>query len=134
MGLSKAAIFMVVTLLGAIVIGVFLVLSELLYAEIDELSLCPLWYKTGLFISLLVTILGIVGSAIFKNKNNTYFTELIIEVILFLLGGICLFFAIIENEKFIYDVIICLGGAFMAIAISCGIATAIGYSKNPKIN
>lgn len=72
--------------IGSLILTASLILSEIYYPEIDELSLTPVWYQIMLYGSLLVLFGGIITTFIFKNRSNTLKVELLIEAIAFIVG------------------------------------------------
>lgn len=54
------------TLIGSINVGIGILLSELAYPNIDEFTSCPIGYQIYFYISIGVSLLGIVMSILFK--------------------------------------------------------------------
>lgn len=126
-------LFMAVVLIGALGVGVCILLSELLFPDIDEFSGCPFWYRLTMYFSILVAVGGIVGCIFTKNQSNTRMSEFYIELA-FLGAGffLCVFFALLRDESYRNNVLICVGGALCSVGLFCGIGTLIGLSKKPK--
>ncbi len=128
-----AIISQVLILLGALGVGVMLILSELLYPSIEEFSLCPPWYRAAMYVSLFVITIGIVGCAFFKNRRNTSKDEFHVALIIFLIGfSLSIGFALARNEAYWKDVVICIGGALCSVGLFSGIGSLIGLLK--KLN
>lgn len=126
-------ISMVIVFIGALGVGVALLLSEILYPQIEDLFACPVWYQTFLYASFLIAVAGLVGCGYTKDRRNTTKLELRIEVVLFLLGlTIEVICALARTESYVLNVFICIGGAISSIGFFCGIGGLIGRFKKPK--
>lgn len=131
-----ARIFSWVTLIGSFSLGVGIMLSELVYPEIEELSLCPLWYRIFLLASLIVSSIGAVGCAIFKKTDDVelkaiYKKETNRSFALTVIGIILMFVvAFSEEESKKYDLIITVGGAVCSIGFFSWIGSAIGVDRS----
>lgn len=126
-------VFMVIVFIGALCVGVGLLLSEILFPQIEELFKCPIWYQVFLYLSFAIAISGIVGCAFTKNRQNTTKFEWNIELALFL-GGFALeiFCALARTESYVLNVFICIGGAISSVGFFCGIGSLIGRLRKPK--
>ena len=80
-------------------LGLFLVISDTLYPNVDSLFEKPLYLKILLLLSPIIITLGLVLSAIFINKDTTKIVELIIEVVGIDLGIILMLCCLIRNES-----------------------------------
>lgn len=128
-----ALLFMLIVFIGAMAIGVLLLLSEMLFSDINEFSLCPLWYQITMYVSLFVVIGGLIGCGFTKNRLNTTGNELVTYIILFFFGfAISIYFGLWRTEAFWKDILICIGGAISSVGLFCGIASFIGLSKKSK--
>lgn len=132
-----AALFTAMTVIGALCVGVALILSETLYPEIEELENCPAWYVNFLSISAASATVGAFCCAIFKRANNC--RELIyyrkaqkIEIALLLIGFLTMCAALSKTESRVYDVIICCGGAFAALGLFTFIGTSLSIEASKK--
>lgn len=127
-------IFMAIVLVGSIGIGVLILLSEILYAEILNFFACPMWYQIALYVLLFIIACGIVGCIFSRNKQNTTKIEVRIELAVFWIGFIfMLIFAFMRDSR-INDMLICVGGAICAVGFFCGIGGVIGTLKKSKRN
>ncbi len=131
------ALFTIMTIIGALCIGIALILSETLYPEIEELENCPSWYINFLCISTIAATIGTLCCAIFKRANNC--RELIfyrktqkIEIALLLIGFMAMCTALSDNESRIGDIIICFGGAFAALGLFTFIETSLSIEASKK--
>lgn len=130
---TLAIVSQVIVLVGALGVGVMLILSELLYPSIEEFSQCPVWYRVVMYVSLFVVTIGIVGCAFFKNRRNSTKKEFHIELTIFLIGlFLCIVFALARNEAYWKDVVICIGGMLCSVGLFTGIGSLIGLLK--KLN
>lgn len=126
-------VFMTIVFVGAVGFGVCLLLSEILYTQIENFFECPIWYRIFIFISLVFANGGIVGCAFTKNRHNTTNLECNIELALFVVGFIFeLGFALASEESFSNALAICIGGAVSSVGFFCGIGSLIGKLKKPK--
>ncbi len=125
--------FTIITILGAAGVGAALMLSEILYAEIEELSECPEWYRAFLFLSLGLSAVGVFGCAISKKPHNgalylRYTGEWIYYYIVMAIGFVMMIVsALVEKENYFLDLLICFGGAlcFFGLAAFCGSAAGV---------
>ena len=128
-----AVLCMLIVFIGAVAVGVLLILSEMLFSDIDEFSLCPLWYQITMYASLLVVVGGLVGCGFTKNRLNTTDNEMVINIVLFFFGfAISCYFGLWREEAYWKNVMICIGGAISSVGLFCGIASLIGLSKRSK--
>lgn len=121
------------TLLGAIGVGVNIVLSEILYRNIDDFFDTPPWYRWFMYASLLLCGVGIVCSILFRDRSNTSRVEAWIAAAFLIVGivliiGIVLFF----EESFAMDVLVCVGGLFFVLGFFGLISTEIGLHRSPR--
>lgn len=117
-----SALITTITLFGASALGVAILLSELLYPEIEEFSDCPNWYKTFLLTSLVVSAYGVICSFIFKRKSPrrlvyAYMVETKVFSVLLITGLLLMMTLFIDDENYVVDVIICVGGAVGAVGL-----------------
>lgn len=127
--LSLISLF--VTFIGGCGVGINIMLSEILYSDIDEFGNTPMWYQIFMYISLFITFVGIILSAFFRNKANTKIIEKKIEVALLIIGSILMFgFALSREESYFKDVLICMGGLLFFVGLFCFISTEIGLHRN----
>ncbi len=130
---TLALIFTTVVFVGAAAVGVLLVLSEVLYGQIEEFALLPLGYRITMYVSLILVFGGLIGCGFTKNRQNTTQTELTINIAMFFIGfTLSLFFALCRAEGYWNNVFICIGGAISSVAFFLGIASLIGLSKKSK--
>ena len=121
-----------VVLVGALGVGVGLLLSEILYPQIEELFACPAWYQAFLYISFAVAIAGLVWCWFTKNRKNTPKIEWQIELGLFIFGFVLeIICALARTESYTKDVFICIGGAISSVGLFCGIGSMLGRLKKP---
>lgn len=121
-----------ITLLGSLCLGLFLLISDTLYPNIDSLIEMPLYLIILLLLSLIIITLGLVLSAIFKNKDNTRIVELIIEVVGINLGIILMFCSLIRNESNAKVIVINIGIILFIMGIFALVSTLIGLLKKNK--
>lgn len=130
---TLALIFTSVVFLSATAVGVLLVLSEVLYDQIEEFALLPLGYRIAMYVSLSVVFGGLIGCGFTKNKRNTTQTELTINIAMFFIGfALSLFFTFCRTEDYWNNVFVCIGGAISSVAFFLGIASLIGLSKKSE--
>ncbi len=126
-------IFMGIVLIGALGVGaclLLLFLSETLYPEIESLFVSPVWYQIYIYVSLLSLIVGLIGCAFLKNRQNTSKAELYVELALMVVGFVSMFiFASAREQSYIFNIFMCVGGAICSVGFFCGIASLIGYLK-----
>lgn len=124
-------ISLLITCIGACGVGVNIMLSELLYADIDEFTSTPIWYQIFMYISLFISGLGIILSILYRNKSNTKRIEIKIELLFIIIGLLLMFgFALQRYESYTKDVLICVGGCLFSVGIFCFISTQIGLHRN----
>ncbi len=119
---AVSALITIITLLGAAALGVAIILSELLYPEIEEFSDCPDWYKTFLLTSLVVSVYGVVCALIFKRKAPRrliyyYIIESKVFLSLLIAGFVLMLTVFIDDENYVVDILICVGGAIGAVGL-----------------
>ncbi|MGM9970036.1 MAG: DUF4375 domain-containing protein [Anaeroplasma sp.] len=120
-----------ITLIGGCGVGINIILSEILYQHIDELTKTPICYQVFVYISIFVTIVGIILSAIYRNKSNTKKIEERIEVPLMIIGFILMIgLALTKHKLYILDILICVGSLLFIVGFSCFISTKIGLHRN----
>lgn len=117
-----SALVTAITVLGASALGVAILLSELLYPEIEEFYDCPDWYKTFLLTSLVVSAYGVICSMIFtKNSPKRLIYAYIVETKVFIglmvVGFILMLTVFIDDENYVIDVILCVGGALCSVGL-----------------
>lgn len=118
---TLALIFTTVVFVGAAAVGVLLVLSEVLYGQIEEFALLPLGYRITMYVSLILVFGGLIGCGFTKNRQNTTQTELTINIAMFFIGfTLSLFFALCRAEGYWNNVFICIGGAISSVAFFSG--------------
>lgn len=128
-----SVVFLAIDCVGALGVGVSLILSEILYPQIEELFDCPAWYQAFLYVSFAVSVGAIVGCGFTKNRKNTPKLECYIELALFWTGLACeLVCALARTESHVLNVFICIGGAISSVGFFCGIGSFIGRMKKPK--
>ncbi len=126
--------FMAIVLVGSLGVGVGLLLSEILYPQIEELFACPAWYQAFLYSSVAVAVIGLVGCGFTKNCQNTSKLEWRIELSLFLAGlTIEIICALARTQSYVLDIFICIGGAISSVGFFCGIGSLIGRLKKTKL-
>ena len=124
----------ILTFIGGSIFGICIVLSEILYPNIDEFVNTPFEYQICFFISIFIAFVGIIMSIFFRNKANTKIIERIIEIPLLFIGSFLMFgFALARTESYFKDVLICIGGFLFFVSLFCIISTEIGLHKNYKI-
>ena len=124
---------MVIVFIGALGVGVGLLLSEILYPEIEELFACPAWYQAFLYVSFAVAVAGLVGCWFTKTHQNTTKLESRIELTLFLVGfALEIVCALVRIESYVLDALICIGGAISSVGFFCGIGSLFGRLKKSK--
>lgn len=124
---------MAIVCVGAWSVGICLLLSEILYPEVDRLFDCPAWYQTFFYLSLAVSVGGLVGCGFTKDCHNTKNAELNLELILFAFGFFgMLVLALSRSESQTKDIFIGIGGAICSVGLFCGIGSFIGKCKKPK--
>lgn len=134
----KARIFSAVTLVGSFGVAVALILSELMFAEIYELSECPLWYRIFLYVSLVVSFVGTVGCAVFKKTRDRelqriYQKEQALSMTLMTIGLVMMLVAaFIEEESRYLDLVICVGGGVEAIGMFSFFGVAVGLARSKR--
>lgn len=62
--------FTLITVIGSAAVGAGLLLSEILFAEIEFFSECPQWYKTFFLLALALAVTGTLGCAVVKKPLN----------------------------------------------------------------
>lgn len=117
------------TLIGSINVGIGILLSELAYPNIDELTSCPIGYQIYFYISIGVSLLGIVMSILFKRKTKYTMIAIIIESAFIVLGFILLCCALSRIESYVLDVLICVGGLMVSIGLFTIVSSLIGRSR-----
>ena len=70
----------ILTFIGGSIFGICIVLSEILYPNINEVVNTPIEYQICFFISIFLAFVGIIMSIFFRNKANTKIIERIIEI------------------------------------------------------
>ena len=60
----------ILTFIGGSIFGICIVLSEILYPNIDEFVNTPFEYQICFFISIFIAFVGIIMSIFFRNKAN----------------------------------------------------------------
>lgn len=121
-----------ITLLGSLCLGLFIVISDTLYPNIDSLFKMPLYLKILLLLSFIILITGLVLSALFKNKDNSKMFELIIEIVGINLGIILMFCSLIRNESNAKVIVINIGIILFITGIFALISTLSGLLKKNK--
>lgn len=120
------------TLIGSINVGIGILLSELAYPNIDELTSCPIGYQIYFYISIGVSLLGIIMSILFKRKTKYTMIAIIIEAVFIVLGFILLCCALSRIESYVLDVLICVGGLMMSIGLFTIVSSLIGRCRTIK--
>lgn len=118
-----------ITFLGSLGLGINIILSELLYPNIDDFFDTPKWYQIFMYISLVIIVIGLILSIIFRNKGNINSKEIIIEIIIMGIGFVMMLFTLSGNETYVKDLIFVFGGALNGIGTILMISTLIGKSK-----
>lgn len=134
----KARVFSAVTLIGSFGVATALIMSELMFAEIYELSECPLWYRIFLYVSLAVSLVGTVGCAVYKKTRDyelqrIYQKEQALSMALMTIGLVMMLVAaFIEEESRYLDLVICVGGGVGAIGMFSFIGVAVGLARSKR--
>lgn len=127
-------VFTLITVLGCAGVGAALMLSEILYADIEELSLCPSWYRVFLLLSIGLSLIGAIGCAIckrpksgalyvkYKKEQNFYFAVFALGFLIMIIS------AFIEKETYFLDCAICFGGALCYFGLIAFLGCIIGFS------
>lgn len=132
--------FTLITVIGSAAVGAGLLLSEILFAEIEFFSECPQWYKTFFVLALALAVTGTLGCAVVKKPLNgklfnRYLKELYFYAGVAAVGLIIMFVAaLIEKESFALNVIICFGGALCGFGLFAFLGLAIGFFSAAKNN
>lgn len=135
-----AFLFTLITVIGSVAVGAGLLLSEILFAEIDFFSDCPQWYKAFFTLALALAITGTLGCAVVKKPlNGKLFTRYLKERRFYAgvaaVGVIITFVAaLFEKESFALNVIICFGGALCGFGSFAFLGSAIGFLSAAKNN
>ncbi len=132
-----ARIFSLVTIVGSFCLGAAILMSELVYPEIEELSLCPLWYRIFLLASFVLSIVGAVGCAIFKKTDDyelitIYKKEQRRSFSLLVIGFVFMCAAFLDEESEKLDFIITLGGAVASLGFFSWLGVAIGLDRSRR--
>lgn len=125
-------IILFIVCIGAIGVGAEIIMSETLYPEIDEFSGCPIWYQILMYFFLILILIGLILSTLFRNKSNTTTKELIIEGFFAFLGIIGFSFGLLRVRQEYEDIVICIGGFLFCIGFFPCISSIIGLSRNDK--
>ncbi len=131
-------VFSIITIVGSIGVGIAIMLSEILYPEIEEFFECPPWYQNFMWISLALAVIGAIGCGIIKKTDDDkkiarYKKEKILSLIVFFIGIIlCFSAAMEETEHRVLDYIICIGGALASLGLFYYIGMAIAYKRSKK--
>lgn len=131
------AVFSAMTTIGALCIGIAIILSETLYPEIEELENCPSWYVNFLWLSTAFATVGSLCCAIFKRADNClkliiYQRRQKIEIALLIIGFWAMCTTLFSDESRIGDIILCCGGAFFAFGLFTFIGTSLSMEASKK--
>lgn len=133
-----AQAFTLVTALGAIGVGVALMLSEMLYPEIEDFFACPPWYQAFLWVSLAVAVVGMIGCAIFKKSTDGktidgYKAAEKVYLGVTLTGVIITTIAAFgPDDNRVFDYAICIGGALTSVGVFLFFGTAVGVARSRR--
>lgn len=120
---------LLVACIGGLGVGILLILSDAKYSEIEEFTCFPVWYQATMYIALLIGVISIILSFFFRNVNNTYKIEILIEGVIIFLGFVGLLFSLAREESNEKGVIIYVGAAFLSLGIFSVISTTIGLNR-----
>lgn len=134
---TLSVLFTIITVVGSIGVGTAIMLSEILYPEIEDLFECPPRYQNFLWISLALAIIGAIGCAVVKKTKDEkkiirYKKEKKLSLLTFIVGMILSFSAAVETEHRVLDYIICIGGALASLGLFYYIGTAIALKRSIK--
>lgn len=125
---KKADWSLLVLFIGTLGVGVCIILSETLYADIPHLVDNPIPYQVGFYASLLVVLLGLIFSCIYKNEDNTFGYEIPVEAAFFIAGlGYMIGAGIAESH-----LMVAVGGFIGEVGLFLLIASVVGYCKKAK--
>lgn len=121
------------TLTVNILLCLVLIISEVLFPLIDDFSGYPLWYKLLTYATVIIMILGVVMSCVFRNRANTKPIELVFEVLGFFMGIAVMLITVIVfsgtlGERIIFSLITMI----VSFSFCFGISTTIGLLKRAK--
>lgn len=108
------------------------VVSEVLFANVDELSALPLWLKIWMGLSFAAIIGGTIVACVLKNRSNTLIAELVFEAISTLIGFAVIVFGFIAEESLALRIIFCVGTFLLFTGLSFGVSTLVGLTKKSK--
>lgn len=135
-----ALLFTLITVVGSAAVGAGLLLSEILFAEIEEFSECPQWYRAFFWLSLCLAVTGTLGCAIVKKPLSGRLFVKYLKEQYFYFGVMAVGFVImvaaafIEPESFALDVTICFGGALCSFGLFAFIGASVGFLLAAKNN
>lgn len=127
-----STISFIITFLSSLFFAINDILSEILFPEIGEFSLFPTYYKVLFIISLIFTLVSLILSLIFRNRENVKILELYIEIPSIFLGIILISSALLRNQNYIKLILIDIGFILFICGLNCLFSSLIGLIKHPK--
>lgn len=135
-----AFLFTLITVIGSAAVGAGLMLSEILFAEIEEFSECPQWYRAFFLLSLCLAVTGTLGCSVVKKPLSGKLFVKYLKEQYFYFGVMSVGFiimvaaAFITPESFALDVTICFGGALCSFGLFAFIGASMGFLLSAKNN
>ncbi len=123
---------LIITYISSLFFAINIILSEVLFPEINEFSLFPTYYKVLFILSLILIVTSFMLTSIFRNKGNTKILDLYIEIPSIAVGIVLLSCALLRTENYIKSILIDIGLILFVSGFNCLFSSLIGLLKRPK--
>ncbi len=123
---------LIITFISSLFLAINVILSEVLFSEINEFSLFPTYYKVLFILSLILIATSLISSSIFRNKENTKILDLYIEIPSIVVGIVLLSCALIRTENYIKTILVYIGLILFVSGFNCLFSSLIGLLKHQK--
>ena len=117
---------------GGLGISIEMIMSETVFPDINTFSSFPIWFQILMYVFIGMVVIGLILSAIYRNKSNTKQIELYIEGTMLVIGLAFMFVALVRNESKVKTIIVSIGVAIFGLAITTGISSLIGRLKSNR--
>lgn len=123
---------LIITFISSLFFAINVILSEVLFPEINEFYMFPTYFKVLFILGLFLIVTSLILSSIFRNKGNTKILDLYIEIPSIVVGIVLLSCALLRTENYIKTILIYIGLILFVCGFNCLFSSLIGLLKRPK--